>query len=89
MLFSCTLTMLKVQKNKNKNLETKKTETPTTSGTQEIHTCKQNTYIHTQICGWYEVLASFFFPLYLKTQVWFPVYQLLILNKQGTSVKTE
>lgn len=55
---------------------------------REIHTCKQHIYIHTQICGWYKVLESFF-PLYLKTQVWFPVYHLLILNKQATSVKTE
>lgn len=66
----------------------KKPESPPTSKEhREIHTCKQHIYIHTQI-GWYKVLASFF-PLYLKTQVWFPVYHLLILNKQATSVKTE
>ena len=49
--------MLKMQKKKkNQNHHQRQ-------GTQEMHTCKQHIYIHTQICGWYKVLASFFSPL--------------------------
>lgn len=78
--------MLKMQKTKTQKQKKNRT-TNIKENRKYTHANNIYTYIHRFVDGikFWQV----FFPLYLKTQVWFPVYQLLILNKQATSVKTE